>query len=480
MSSRREFLKQGMATVGGLSMAARMMANGQEKTAIASPFLTIQGDRIVEDGRPIQLRGFNLGNWLLIENFMIGLPWVEYKMRTAFQQILGESAYHSFFDTYVDHFITEADIAFLAEQGFNFVRLPFNYRLLESDLRPGIFLEEGFRTLDRAVSLCRKHGIYMMLDLHAAAGAQARDGNAGSAYGEAFFWTQRQFMDRTCALWRAIAQRYEKESSVFGYNVLNEPVAPNDDIYNEFHLAAIRAIREADRKHVIVIDANRWGRDAASLRNRLFEDPLVMPAIHHYHTEYPPFMRMTEYPAVIDGKRYGKEELAATLEGKYDSKRISRPIIVGEFGVFREIPVQLKMLDDLLEIFEERNWHWTIWSYKDLNAMGTLIPREDTPWKKFMQSSEATTLRNQLFPIQGKFIDEYNKLVSNSGIERDVLEQFPRDVFRGLEPVLLEQMLRQLKRFPNEELAQMARSFAFDNCQIMKDKLAVLKSHIKS
>jgi hypothetical protein len=40
-------------------------------------------------------------------------------------------------------------------------------------------------------------------------------------------------------------------------------------------------------------------------------------------------------------------------------------------------------------------------------------------------------------------------------------------------------MLRQMKRFSREELAEMARSFAFENCQIMKEKLKVLKSHIK-
>jgi len=464
---------------GGLSLKSNSAGTGQGKPGLSPTFLTIQNDRIVKDGKPVQLRGFNLGNWFLIENFMIGLPWVEYKMREAFERILGEAAYHAFFDTYLDTYITEADVAFLEEQGFNFVRLPFNYRLLESDLNPGAYLEEGFRRLDQAIALCRKHGIYVMLDLHAAVGAQARDGNAGSAYGEALFWTQRQFMDRTCALWRAIARRYAKETAVFGYNVLNEPVASHDDIYNEFHLAAIRAIRETDRNHIIVIDANRWGRDAASMHNSLFEDLLVMPAIHHYHSEYPPFMRMREYPAVIDGKRFGKEELAATLVGKFDSQRIRRPIIVGEFGIFREFPVQLKILDDLLTIFEERNWHWTIWSYKDLNAMGTVIPREDTPWKKFLQSAEVTGLMNRIRPVQGKFIEEYNKLAADSGIERDVLEQFPRDVYRSLEPVALEHLLRQMKRFSPEELAELARSFAFENCQIMKEKLKVLKSHVK-
>ncbi len=43
----------------------------------------------------------------------------------------------------------------------------------------------------------------------------------------------------------------------------------------------------------------------------------------------------------------------------------------------------------------------------------------------------------------------------------------------------LDPILKQLKRYSAVDLARMARSFAFKNCQVMKEKLRVLKSHIK-
>ena len=162
----------------------------------------------MKGGRAIRLRGMNLGGWMLIEDYIIGLPWTEWKLREQFRKVLGEESYTAFFNAYDQAYIAEADIAFLARTGFNVVRLPFNYRHFESDLEPGKWIESGFQQLHRVVELCRKYMIWVILDLHAAPGAQARDQNAGSAYGETYFWNYRSFIDRTVALWAEIARRY--------------------------------------------------------------------------------------------------------------------------------------------------------------------------------------------------------------------------------------------------------------------------------
>ena len=54
-------------------------------------FIQIQNDYLVKDGKKILFRGVNLGNWMLIEHFMIGIPSVEYKMRKEFIKSLGEA-----------------------------------------------------------------------------------------------------------------------------------------------------------------------------------------------------------------------------------------------------------------------------------------------------------------------------------------------------------------------------------------------------
>jgi aryl-phospho-beta-D-glucosidase BglC (GH1 family) len=226
MINRREFLERTTAT----AITAAFQGGPEFGSATAAPtaapgaILQARGLDIVAGAKPARLRGVNLGGWMLIEDYIIGLPWTEWTIREQFRSVLGEEAYSAFFNAYMDSYIAEADIAFLAKNGFNFVRLPFNYRHFESDLAPGQWNEDGVRRLDNVVSLCRKHGIWVLLDLHAAPGAQARDQNAGSAYGEVYFWKYKHFMDRGAALWKELARRYRQDPTIAGYNVLCEPV----------------------------------------------------------------------------------------------------------------------------------------------------------------------------------------------------------------------------------------------------------------
>jgi hypothetical protein len=67
--------------------------------------LQAKGREIVEAGRPVRLRGVNLGGWMLIEDYMIGLPWTEWKIREQFKKILGEDSYSAFFNAFDQAFI---------------------------------------------------------------------------------------------------------------------------------------------------------------------------------------------------------------------------------------------------------------------------------------------------------------------------------------------------------------------------------------
>jgi len=85
-------------------------------TAPGREVLQARGLDIVEGGRPVRLRGVNLGGWMLIEDYMIGLPWTEWKIREQFRKVLGDEAYTAFFNAFDQAFIADADISFLAQQ----------------------------------------------------------------------------------------------------------------------------------------------------------------------------------------------------------------------------------------------------------------------------------------------------------------------------------------------------------------------------
>jgi endoglucanase len=477
MINRREFLESTTAAAVVAALGGKQ-ALGAASTAKQGSVLQARGLQIVEGNKPVHLRGVNLGGWMLIEDYMIGLPWTEWKIREQFRRVLGEESYSAFFNAYMDSYIAEADIAFLAKSGFTFVRLPFNYRHFESDLAPGQWLEDGFQRLERVVSLCRKYNLWVLFDLHAAPGAQARDQNAGSAFGEVYLWNYKHFMDRTAALWKELARRYRGDATVAGYNLLCEPVTNDVARLNEFYLQIIRTIREVDPHHLIVLDANLWARDVASLHDRLFEDPQVIPALHHYYTDSAAFASLTSYPGKANGVVCDRDALAATLVGKYDQQRIQRPVIAAEFGVARSAPqdfsVQLAITRDLVSIFEEKGWGWAMWCYKDLKEMGFVTPRADTPWRQFLDAEAITGFFHRYRELERPFTEAVGKLLSATDVDGDTQSQWAREVSRDFDVPGLDYVLRRLAGHSPSDLAAMARSFAFESCEIHQDQLGIL------
>ena len=82
---------------------------------------------------PIILRGMGLGGWLLPEGYM----WKFYtkcdrprRMEKLLRELCGERYAEAFWERYYDRYITERDIAWIAGQGLNSVRLAMNARHL--------------------------------------------------------------------------------------------------------------------------------------------------------------------------------------------------------------------------------------------------------------------------------------------------------------------------------------------------------------
>ena len=64
----------------------------------------------------------------------------------------------------LDNFVTESDFAKIAGWGMDHVRIPVDYNILEDNA--GGYLDEGFARLQKALELCKKYGMKLVLDLH--------------------------------------------------------------------------------------------------------------------------------------------------------------------------------------------------------------------------------------------------------------------------------------------------------------------------
>jgi hypothetical protein len=275
------------------------------KAVQAEGFLRAQGQQIVDErNRPVILRGVGLGGWMLQEGYMLGLsgPGMQHTIRRRIVDLIGEQDTQAFYNAWLDNYVSKDDIDTLAAWGFNSIRLPMHYALytlpVSKEPVPGqqTWLEDGFRRTDELIAWAKANGVYVILDLHAAPGGQGNDLNISDRDPSApSLWDDAANRDKMVALWRKLAQRYRGEPAVAGYDIINEPnwgfaSAKDKNGCEETGNAPLRellmrttaAIREIDKRHIVIIEGNCWGNNYRGVLDAgLWDDNLVL-SFHKY------------------------------------------------------------------------------------------------------------------------------------------------------------------------------------------------------
>ncbi len=333
-------------------------------------FLKVNGTRIVdEDGKDVLLKGVNLGGWLMMEGYMFGgRNTPEHDFRSSFEKALGRSALDDFITSFRDTFIREEDIKTIKSWGANCVRLPFNYRLIEFEDRPYSLNEDGLKYLDRAVGWCEKYGLYCILDLHAAPGAQNNAWHSDS-YGKVGLFDNEQDRDRYLRLWFFLADRYRECPNIAGYDILNEPdvgVLEEHKVRSLYEAATVE-IRSTDTKHIIFLEGNMWAQRLEFLGNP--KDHNTAYSIHNYaplnFTHH--FEQGLHYPGKVYGIMWNKNRFDM-LAGAYSAfaEKANVPLYLGEFGVHVRDGYygEADWVEDMLASCEKYRFSWTYWNYK--------------------------------------------------------------------------------------------------------------------
>src|SRR5919112_1952492 len=461
------------------------MANG---TAL----LAARGNRIADgEEKPIVLRGFGLGGWMNMENFIIGYPANEESMREAVRAVLGEDKYEIFFDRFLEHFFTEGDARFISSLGLNLLRLPVNYRHFEEDMRPFEIREEGFKHLDRVVELCAAHGIYTIVDLHALPGYQNQHWHSDNPTHKALLWRHRHFQDRTVNIWEHIAERYGGNPWVAGYNPINEPADPSEQLIVPFYRRLYEAIRAVDPDHLIFLEGNRYSVDF-----HMCGEPWDNVVYTNHDYALPGFVDGGPYPGVSRGEYVDRDVLEKTfLQRSEYMLEHDVPIWVGEFGPVYppddpdSHAMRRELLRDQLEIYARHGVNWAIWTYKDIGVQGVQYAAPDSPWVERIRpiSGKKTRLgvaagggteakiRHVMGPLEALFAEEYPDYEPFPfGAEREI-ELLVRNILLA-EPMLSE-YAELFQGMDEDEIDTMMRSFSFENCVRREELASILSEH---
>lgn len=147
----------------------------------------------------------------------------------------------------------ESDFRLIRDWGFNFVRLPMDYRYWIVDGDWERIDESAVRHIDRAVALGRTYGLHVQVCMHRCPGYTVAHPKENRS-----LFTDPEAL-RVCAKhWRFFARRWKGiPNETLSFNLFNEP--DGSPQYAAVAKALIAAIREEDPSRFIMADGANFG-----------------------------------------------------------------------------------------------------------------------------------------------------------------------------------------------------------------------------
>ena len=358
-------------------------------------------------GTPVLLKGVGLGGWLLQESYMLGTDTLnsQGRIKRALLRTMPEADVEKFYQQYRAGFITKADIDFIANQGFNCVRLPMHYDLFltpaQRHLRNQALAQvsaiapyeaalaqwydadqlftnpaqlDGFRYIDNLLTWCKANKIYVVLDLHAAPGGQGADRNINDGLVPLATWKYRDaknrliYQDIIVRLWQKLSVRYQQEPWVAMYDLINEPhgldaahgLRGDNSELQGLYARLITAIRNQGDQHLILLEGNGYGNEYTNLTPDKLPIQDKTNLVYNAHRYWCPndFAASDPNPNQIN--------LIHNLVAFRDRWQV--PVWVGETGENSN-----EWLTAAAQALNERNIGWCHWNVKRVAGTTSLL-----------------------------------------------------------------------------------------------------------
>jgi len=332
------------ATANGSSDAAE-----EPEAPPPTAFVHAMGSTLVDpNGKPLLLRGVNLGNWLEYEGYLWQFDGSRGDRTRNIEQrvvdLLGAEAAATFWKNYRTTYTTEDDIAQLGALGFNSVRVPFTARFLLPDGQTA-FDETEFTYLQNVATWGAAHGVYIIFDMHATPGGQSGQNIDDDTDGQPDLFIDASNQDRFVTIWTEIARRFKDVVSVAGYDLVNEPLPePQTSQYVPqlwpLYKRVATAIRAVDPNHMLIVEGANWANDWSSL-DAPFDDNMA----YSFH-------------------KYWDATDVSSIQTFLDHRTMwNRPIWCGESGENDNSWYQAAF-----PMLESNNVGWAFWPWKKFNT----------------------------------------------------------------------------------------------------------------
>ena len=287
---------------------------------------------------------------------------------------------------------TEDDFKWMADWGFDFVRLPMAYpRFIVFDPSKNITPEDVYHINEKEVDnvqalveMANKYGLHVSLNLHRAPGFCV---NAG--FNEPYnLWQDKAAQDAFYFHWGMWAKRFAGLTpNQISFDLVNEPCTREDmndqfskrgpipgRLYRKVAQMAAQTIRQYNPKHRVIADGNNVGSDVIP---EIFDLDIAQSCrgyyphyISHYRAPWvyknPDDAPQPVWPGVIDGKSFSRKNLEDFYAPWIDAVKQGVGVHCGECGCWRETPheVFLAWFGDVLDILTENGIGYALWNFR--------------------------------------------------------------------------------------------------------------------
>jgi glucan 1,3-beta-glucosidase len=168
------------------------------------------------------MTGVNLGNWLVLEKWMSPelFDGTSAEDEVHLWRELSETAARERFKVHRDSWVADRDFVYLAANGIELIRIPVPFFIF-GDVPPYIGCIEY---LDKAFEWAQRHGQKILIDLHTVPGSQNGFDNGGIC-GVCTFHKKPENVEFALTVLERLAARYRDHPSLWGVQVLNEPIS---------------------------------------------------------------------------------------------------------------------------------------------------------------------------------------------------------------------------------------------------------------
>ncbi len=290
------------------------------------------------------------------------------------------------------NYFQKEEVKYLSSLGYDHLRLPVDEeQLFATD---GTLDQETLSLVHNFILWCKEYNLRVVFDLHIL-----RSHHFGNDVRP--LWKEESEQDKFVTMWLAInkeLQHYPED--LLAFELLNEPVAPDNSDWSGLAARTIKALREVAPQRMIIVGSNSFNSvttvdkleipqgDTNLILSFHYYEPY---ALTHYQAHWSPFKTLDaklyypgqliskqEYEKLTDEEKeimapynrvYNRETIAAEVsKAQSFADSLNVKLYCGEFGCLPHVSDESRYAwyRDMISIFNEYNIAYTSWEYKEI------------------------------------------------------------------------------------------------------------------